>query len=159
MGVFLILKTDLNTTAACRALGAVILISGVSKLYGYFSNDLYRLAFQFDLALGALIGLLGGIMLLFPDRFTGGLSVAAGIYLAVDGLFAVQTSVEARQFGLHTWWVMLLCACLTGAMGAVLVAMQRGAHIAYDRFLGIGFLSDGLQNLCIAALTIHERKK
>ena len=41
---------------------------GAEKIIGYFSRDMYRLAFQFDLALGIFVAIIGVILLLRPGR-------------------------------------------------------------------------------------------
>lgn len=52
LGVVLILYPDVSALVVCNIIGCVLAAFGIVKLVGYFSRDLYRLAFQFDLALG-----------------------------------------------------------------------------------------------------------
>lgn len=52
-------KTVCSALFFCRVIGAVSLFYGVSKILGYFSHDLYNLAFQFDLALGVFTLIFG----------------------------------------------------------------------------------------------------
>ena len=60
VGLCLILWPVSFASLICWFIGAVCVLIGVAKLIGYFSNDIYRLAFQFDLALGIFTILLGG---------------------------------------------------------------------------------------------------
>ena len=64
LGVLLIAYPAISAKALCYILGGVLTVYGIIKMVGYFSKDLYRLAFQYDLASGALITALGVIMLL-----------------------------------------------------------------------------------------------
>ena len=58
----------INPTEYGRAIGTVagasMIVFGIFKLVGYFSKDLFRLAFQYDLAFGILLISLGTITLI-----------------------------------------------------------------------------------------------
>ena len=64
MGLLLMLKPDVSVKAIGIIAGCVLIAFGIIKLIGYFSKDLYRLAFQFDLAFGLLLLALGVVVLL-----------------------------------------------------------------------------------------------
>ena len=70
-----------HTIAIC--LGIAMLIFGAVKLVGYFSRDLYRLAFQYDLQFGILLIIMGIIVLVKPDNMLNFLSIALGICMMV----------------------------------------------------------------------------
>ena len=79
-GLLLIFLPGTSVKILCMAAGGLLTVCGIIKIIGYFSKDLYRLAFQFDLALGLLCLLLGLILLqsgglyhlrAFPDRHRG----------------------------------------------------------------------------------------
>ena len=53
-GLLLLLHPEISAEVLCKGLGILFLVWGVFKICGYLSGDLYRLAFQFDLACGIL---------------------------------------------------------------------------------------------------------
>ena len=55
LGVGLIALRDLSVSLIGIAAGVMLIAFGIVKLIGYFSKDLYRLAFQFDLSLGLML--------------------------------------------------------------------------------------------------------
>jgi len=59
---------------------------GCIKLTGYFSKDLFRLAFQYDLQFGILVLVVGLIVLLKPSDAISLLFAAMGIALLADSL-------------------------------------------------------------------------
>ena len=63
-GIVLIVLPDISAKILGIICGVIAAAFGCVRLVGYFSKDLYRLAFQYDLASGALITALGVIMLL-----------------------------------------------------------------------------------------------
>ena len=82
--------------------GAVSIVFGIIKLMGYFSKDVYRLAFQFDLALGIAMIVLGAVEVIRPRLLLGLLPVVLGIIVLVDGLFKIQTALDSKRFGLKS---------------------------------------------------------
>jgi len=77
---------------------------GCIKLTGYFSKDLFRLAFQYDLQFGILVLVVGLIVLLKPSDAISLLFAAMGIALLADSLFKIQIAFDSRKFGIKKWW-------------------------------------------------------
>ncbi len=127
--------------------GAAMAAFGVIKLIGYFSKDLYRLAFQYDLEFGILLIILGLVVLFRPDNFMNFICIVIGMVILLDGLFKIQIAMDSRRFGIGSWWFVLAMAILTGVVGAALVFdSARGAEIL-TVLLGISLLSEGILNL------------
>ena len=63
LGVVLIAMPELSAQWLCRFAGGLMLVFGTIKIIGYFSRDLYRLAFQHDLAMGILQLVLGCVLI------------------------------------------------------------------------------------------------
>ena len=137
LGVVLMIWPGLSVTAIGIASGVMLIVLGLVKLLGYFSRDLYRLAFQFDLALGILLLVLGCVILSSPDRAMSFLCLILGIAVAVDGWFKVQMALDARRFGLRSWWLILTTGVLTPdrtGRGIPPDGERRGADDASGRF-------------------------
>ena len=60
--IMLIAFPRLSAQMIAAVCGILLIISGALRLIGYFSKDLYRLAFQYDLALGILTVAVGIIV-------------------------------------------------------------------------------------------------
>lgn len=113
LGALLILKPDLSLSIIGTIAGIVLMAFGAVKLTGYFSRDLYRLAFQHDLALGILLIALSVVILIRPEHMMSFLCVVLGIAILADGLFKVQTALDARRFGLRSSWLILSLAIIS----------------------------------------------
>ena len=110
LGVGLIALRDLSVSLIGIAAGVMLIAFGIVKLIGYFSKDLYRLAFQFDLSLGLMLAVLGVIILRNPDQAMSFLCLMLGIATMADGLFKLQSALDARRFGLKSWPLILTLA-------------------------------------------------
>lgn len=159
LGLLLILKPELSIALTGAIVGATMMAFGVIKLIGYFSKDLYRLAFQFDLAFGILLIALGLILLIKPVRAMSMLCVILGIEIVADGLFKVQTAVDAKQFGLGTWWLILTLAVITGAAGIAVAMHPSESALTLTSLTGAALAAEGLMNLCVALCAVKVVNK
>ena len=132
-----------------RAMGVGLILFGAVKLAGYFSGDLYRLAFQYDLAFGILL-----IALARPERTMSFFCILLGIPVLADGLFKIQIALDSRRFGIRSWPLILLAAVLTGAAGAVMIFLPDAGTRLLTMLLGLSLLLDGALNLCVAICTV-----
>ncbi len=154
VGVLFIALPAKSAVVIGRALGAAMVVFGAVKLVGYFSRDLFRLAFQYDLAFGILLIALGIISLLRTENVLDFICLAVGVSILADGLFKVQIGVDARRFGIPSWWTILLLAAATGAVGLLLVFRPWESVQILTALLGAALLAEGVLNLCVAVSTV-----
>lgn len=155
-GILLAVHPELSASVIGVICGIVLIVFGTVKLTGFFSKDLYRLAFQYDLAFGILLMALGIIMLARPGNVMNFICVTLGLSILADGLFKIQIAVEAKRFGIGTWWLILVLAVAAGVFGLLLVLRPtESAHILAV-LLGLTLLADGILNMgtVIAAVKI-----
>ena len=154
LGAVFIVRPETSAVALGRLCGGLMILLGVIKLVGFFSKDLYRLAFQYDLAFGILLIALGIVTLARPGGAMSFLCIVFGIPVLADGLFKIQISLDAKRFGIEKWWVVLLLAALTCVIGLLLVIRPSEAARALMVLMGISLLLDGILNICVAWLCV-----
>lgn len=153
-GALLLFKPDLSLTLFSVMIGVAMMIFGVFKIIGYLSRDLYRLAFQYDLAFGVLLVVLGILMVIQPQFITRTLFIAVGIYFMTDGLLKVQISLDAKSFGIRQWWLILAIAVLSVAAGLIMVFRPADSARLFTVFFGISLIMDGILNLATVLTTV-----
>lgn len=160
-GGALIARPGLSASLIGRVLGGAMILFGAVKLVGYFSRDLYRLAFQYDLGFGLLLIALGVLVLIRPTQVLDFIFTALGVAVLTDGLYKVQIAVDARRFGISTWWLTLALAAAAGAVGLALVFRPWDSVRLLTILLGTALLAEGILNLCVAVSTVkivsHQR--
>ncbi len=145
---------DLVAPVISRILGIFLILFGSIKLVGYYSRDLFRLTFQFDLALGILTIILGLIILVRADHVMTFLSVVYGVYVMADSMLKIQIAFDSRAFGIRTWWLIFAVAGITGAIGFLMVLRPfEGAELLVT-ILGISLLAEGILNLITVVMTV-----
>ena len=159
LGLLLLFHSLESIAMISRLVGLLLVAFGVVRLIGFYSKDLYRLAFQHDLALGILTVGLGLVIMLKPNWAMGILCLVLGIEIITDSLFKLQTALDARQFGLNTWWLILCMAIVAGAIGAALIICPMTGLMALTQLLGASLLAQGLLNLCVALCAIKTESQ
>lgn len=152
LGITLIAVPDFSVSALCWIGGALLTVFGVVKILGYLSKDLYRLAFQYDLAFGILLIVLGIILILRADTMIHIVCTLMGIFILADSLLKVQTAIDSRAFGIRGWWLILTAALITAAIGVLLLFRPSESTAAIMVILGVSLLGEGIMNL-ITVLT------
>ena len=147
LGVVLIAVPDLSAGFLCKLCGVLLILFGAVKILGYFSRDLYRLAFQHELAFGLLLIALGVILISRTGAAISVLCTMLGIYILADGLLKIQVALDAKRFGLPKWWMILTSAILVGIVGFLLIFRPWEGAQALMILLGISLITEGVMNL------------
>ena len=158
LGVILMLYPNASLRWLSRAIGAVMLASGIIRLVGYFSKDLYYLAFQFDFALGILSILFGAILVFKPALFISTVQIIMGVFALVNGLFALQTAMDSKKFGMRYWWILLAFSVVSSVTGLVLIISPLKTAAAVITLTGITLLITGADKIFVSIYTIVTKK-
>ena len=158
-GLCLLLWPDLSAAVIGTVLGVISIACGLVRLAGYFSKDLYRLAFQFDLALGSLTVLIGLILILRPAHVLALLPTVIGVFILTDSVLRLQTAVDAKHFGMRKWWLILAVSLAGTALGLVLLLRPFESGRVMLRLTGASLLLDGVENLLAGLCTIKVPRR
>lgn len=153
-GVLFIAIPDISTKVIGIFAGISMIVFGIVKLVGYFSKDLFRLAFQFDLEFGILLFILGLVILTNPEHLMTFLCIVLGISILTDSLFKIQIALDSKQFGIKSWWLILSVAIITGFIGVMLVIFSARSAQLLTELLGASFFANGVLNLCTVINTV-----
>ncbi len=161
LGIILIAAPEISINIFGTVFGILLILFGCVRLVGYFSKDLYRLAFQYDLTFGILLIAVGILILAHPASIMNIICIALGIIILSDGLFKIQISIESKRFGIEKWWLTLSLSVVSGICGLILMFFPRESGNLLTIFLGITLLSDGILNLnaVITSVKIVKNQK
>ncbi len=154
LGLYLVLNPDFSPGVLGNYAGAAMIVFGAVKIVGYLSKDLYRLAFQYDLAFGLLMITVGIMVIAEPGSVIDSLCVAIGISAIMDGFLKVQISIDSRIFGIKMWWLILISAIVAVAVGIMLLFRTAESTRVLMMFLGFSLLAQGISNLLTTLLTV-----
>lgn len=137
-------------------IGAAII--GLTGIYGYFSNDVYRLAFQSDLALGTFNTILGSLLIFSPDKIQDLLPYAAGFFVILCGGNCLQIAVEGKFFGMNQWFWILVSALVEVGVGITAILCATGGNHT-QLWMGIALSVAGVVNFWTTMYTVRVRSR
>lgn len=159
-GLLLLVIPNLENVLAQRILlGVLFGLTGAAKIFGYFSNDLYRLAFQFDFAIGIFCGMLTLVAVLVPANLFDYLPLLISAFVTLDALLKLQMSFDARRFGMKSWVALFVTALVLCGVGGFAVGAVLSELLRYVAIVGIALMVDGLENIWVTAHTVRIRAK
>ncbi len=158
LGIIFIANPESSALFIGIALGVSLILFGVVKLVGYFSKDLFRLAFQYDLCFGILFMVLGTAVIINAQSMISFISCVIGIAVIADGIFKIQIANDSRRFGIQSWWLIAVFAAISLIIGTLLLLYpEKGASVMVI-LLGASILADGILNLVTILLAVKIAK-
>ena len=154
LGILLIIFPGTSEKVIGILCGILMILFGIVKIVGYFSKDLYRLAFQYDLAFGILMIILGIMLFRNPANLLNFICVILGVAVLSDGLFKIQMSLDAKRCGIREWWLIFAFAVITGAFGVLLIVKPAVSASFLTVLLGICLLLEGILNISTAITAV-----
>lgn len=153
-GLYFIISPHTAGLVLARISGAILILSGAVKITGYFSKDLYRLAFQYDLQFGAVLCAVGLIMIVRSENVLDFISIALGVIIFTDSLFRISTAMESKRFGIRQWKLILLSAIAAAAMGLLLMLSPAAGESAMLTVLGAALIAEAMLMLIMAVFAV-----
>lgn len=154
LGIVIIVHPEISAKALCIMIGVLLICYGIFKVIGYLSKDLFRLAFQFDLAFGLLVVTVGIIMILRPTHMITLVNFVLGIIILSDGLFKVQIAIDSKKFGIRKWWLIAILAVIAIGFGILLMIDPFANTSLLMIMLGSALLAEGFLNFCVMLFTV-----
>lgn len=153
-GIVAIAMSEIDDFTVCLVVGILLILSGIFKLVGYLSKDLFRLAFQYDSRLGFVPLLLGLAALLKPDHATDFICAVFGLSAFIEGLFKISVAIDSKKFGIKIWLVILTAAIVSCIYGALLLIFSFESVKHLNVHLGVCLILIGLLNLTVVFGTV-----
>ncbi|MBR5057805.1 MAG: DUF308 domain-containing protein [Clostridiales bacterium] len=154
LGMGCILHADIGTKLLGTVLGIALIVFGIVKVIGYFSKDLFRLAFQYDLEFGSILTVLGIAVLVHPIHAVNLIVITMGVLILADAFFKVRIARDSREFGISDWWFILGSAIVTGILGLLLMFRPGNSAEVLIILLGLSLVAEGILNLSVAICTV-----
>lgn len=139
--------------------GAASIIIGLTGVFGYFSNDMYRLAFQSDFALGIFNVIFGALLIINPDKLPVLLPTAIAILTLLDGGNKAQIAIDGQRFGIRKWYLVMLCAFVEIVLGVTLLILAYRNVMDVHVFMGVTMGVVGVANFWTTMYTVRIRGK
>ena len=139
--------------------GWILILFGVVKLIGYCSKDLYRLAFEHDLAAGLTIITLGVFILVKSEKAMDIVSMLLGIAIMAGAYTKIQISLDSKEFGIEHWRWIMVTAIATGIVGFLMMFRTSVGYGVTIQTLGVACIVEAIQNCTTILITVKIIKQ
>lgn len=158
LGIICMILPQTTHLLFCIISGVILISYGIIKIIGYFSNDLFCLAFQHDLASGIFLIVSALIILIYNHRMYSYLPMEIGGLILLDSLLKIQTAGDAKKFGLEKWYWILGISLITGLFGFLTIMCTFHKNMPLRFILGCALLSEGFMSHYLIHSTVKKEK-
>ena len=159
LGVILVFWPGLSVKVVCMAIGAVLVINGISRLLNFIFGRVGSVFSQMNLVMGIIITVIGGWILLQPGTIIAMIPILVGIIIVIHGINNLQQSVSLCQNRYDKWWIALLLGIITIGFGVLLVFNPFAAVDTLIRFIGLFLIYDGASDIWIMSRVSRNVKQ
>ena len=159
LGVILVFWPGLSVKVVCMAIGAVLVINGISRLLNFIFGRDGSVFSQMNLVMGIIITVIGGWILLQPGTIIAMIPILVGIIIVIHGINNLQQSVSLCQNRYYKWWIALLLGIITIGFGVLLVFNPFAAVDTLIRFIGLFLIYDGASDIWIMSRVSRNVKQ
>ena len=151
LGSVLLFWPGLTMELICQFVGAALGITGILTAAVFFTqpkDSPFRAA---SLIAGIPLALLGLFVFLRPSFLIEFIPVVVGVIILMDGVANLLETFSLMKQGYSRWWISLIFAVLTIALGIVLLMQPFGVATVIMQAIGIIILYNGLSDIFIAS--------
>lgn len=148
LGLFLAFWPGQSVSFLCMLLGAAIALTGVIYFVGWLARRKAGVPALFVLP-GVVLFALGAWLMTSPASVVQLVQYIFGAVLIFHGIVDLQGALALMGQGYSRWWVDLLLAVLTLALGMLVVVNPFGTFAALMTLVGLSLVFDGVTDLVI----------
>ena len=151
LGIVLVVWPDMSVQIACMAIGAVLILNGISRLINFIFKRDGSLFSQMNLIMGIIITVIGVWIILQPAKVIAMIPILVGIIIIIHGVNNLQQAVSLCQSRYDKWWIALILGLLTVAFGILLICNPFEAVETLVMFIGLFLIYDGVSDIWIVS--------
>lgn len=146
LGIVLVAYPNISLSIVCRAVGVIVLVTGVSFVLSYLRVGKKFWYGKIELVFGSIFAILGGFIILYPLGLISIIPIVFGVLLIYHGIANVRQAFELHQYKDKGWWLPVLIAASTIGLGVLIMKNPFGTIETLMRIIGVCLIYDGLMN-------------
>lgn len=147
LGFVLVLWPDRSVSLMCSILGGSLLIFGILYVFACFARKGKNRAPAFFLIPGAVLAGLGVWLMISAETVISLIQYVFGAVIIFHGIVDLQATLALIGYRAKKWWVDLLLALLTLALGLLILVNPLGSFGALVSLIGCALVYDGFTDL------------
>ena len=146
LGIVLVVYPNTSLTLVCRAVGVIVLFTGLGLVFGYLKSGKEHWYGKIELVFGTILAIVGGFLVLRPLGLISIIPIIFGILFIYHGLANMRQALELRQYKDKGWWLPVLIAATTIILGIFIINNPFKTIDVVMRIIGACLIYDGLTN-------------
>ena len=146
LGIVLVAYPNTSLTFVCRAVGAIVMVTGLGFVFGYLKSGKSAWYGKIELVFGTILAIVGGFLVLRPLGLISIIPIIFGILFIYHGLANMRQAFELRQYKDRGWWFPVLVAATTIILGIFIMNNPIQTIDVVMRIIGACLIYDGLMN-------------
>lgn len=151
LGLVLVIWPDISMQIVCIAIGAVLILCGAIRLFGFFLNHDGSVYMQGNLVMGIVLVVVGIWIVATPGKVLAIIPIIVGILIVIHGVNNIQQTITLCKGKYSMWWLALIMALLTIGLGVLLITRPFAALDTVVMLIGVFLIYDGLSNVWIVS--------
>lgn len=137
VGLFLFIKPDTTLSVISYVIGTILIISGITSGYRYFSEKGVLSIFSFDLVYGVLLLISGIFLVVRPDLLSVLFPIILGIWIIINSVIKFQYALVLKRIKNEDFLYTALISFLTLIWGIVLLYNPFKTALLVTQTIGI----------------------
>jgi uncharacterized membrane protein HdeD (DUF308 family) len=159
LGVVLLAYPGDSMRVVGIAVGVVLILTGMVKVFDFLINRDGTLYLQLNLIFGIVLVVVGVWIITQPEKVMSIIPIIIGIIITIHGISKLRQAIELCQDHYEKWWVALLLGILTAGLGILLIFRPFEALETVVQVIGAFLVYDGVSNLWIASRVYKTAKQ
>lgn len=137
IGLFLFIKPNTTISLISYVIGGVLLITGVSHIYRYFSNNDKLSVFSFNLSYGVLLIIAALFLIIDTKLFSKVINIILGIWIITSSVTKFQYSFALKKMANKDWIYTAIISFIMLIWGVTLLINPFKSALAITQIIGI----------------------
>lgn len=122
LGLIMFLYAETTLKIITYILGTTLILAGIIKTIGYFSDKGSYDFFNYELIYGIINIIIGIVLMTHTGILEGVLGIVLGIWILYSSLMRFGLSLKLKSYKSKSWLAMLIISILMGIMGIYIMA-------------------------------------
>lgn len=131
---------------------SICLVYGIMMIVSYFMSVHYKSVWA--LVLGFVMIVVGIVCFMNPTNSAQFIGICAGIGFLVAGAYKTFQSFKLKDFGLSTWWAVLISGICSLVIGCLMLFNIHEAGALFAMYIGVDLLVTGISDLVLGFMLI-----
>ncbi len=153
LGLVLLMWPEAVKNAICYVIGGIVALAGIVQIVRFLAVRERLFFAPITLIFGIVCLALGLFLIVRSDIVWTVLPIVFGLFVIFDSILRIQNALELKRSAAASWWMFLLLALLSIALGVVMIYDPFGSTDLLIMAIGVILLVEAALNLCSSLYT------